>query len=114
MVRTDGWFAILSTWDKWDHVAKEMNKISNEDAAFSMRRRLGPHHTTEQTRQETKLFRIGQYARWCIVKDLYAEYRDEMANTNGVPAHETCKNILEKIFTADLDQALRETLNDNE
>jgi hypothetical protein len=87
-----------------------MKAIQQADTAYSMRRRLNPHHPPEQMRDEAIAFRTSQWAKWSDLKDLYAENRDEMSNTLENKSFIECKSIFEKIFTVELDDALRSTL----
>jgi hypothetical protein len=103
-------FADYSTEEKWDSINTRMRNIEQAETAYSLRRRVNPHHSIEHVRAEAKAFRADQYAKWCEIKDLYAEFRDELANTCSRPAYITCRDILERIFTVELDDALRETL----
>lgn len=105
-------FAKLSTEDKWRHIAIGMKSIQSDDTTFSLRRRMNPHHTPQQKREESRAFRISQYSRWSELKDLYAEFRDELSNTQGREQFEECKSILERIFTVELDDALKSTLEE--
>jgi len=106
-------FALYKTEEKWDSICTRMRNIQQAETAFSMRRRVNPHHSKEQVRQETRAFRVEQYIKWCEVKDLYAEHRDEMAsNTCNNARYVECKDILERIFTMELDEALRETIEE--
>lgn len=105
-------FALAHTAQKWEIIHQTMREISASESAFSMRRRLNPHHSSQDVKDETRAFRIEQYQKWCEIKDLYAEFRDEMANTAENSHYEQCKNILERIFTEELDEALRQTLDE--
>jgi hypothetical protein len=121
---TEEEFGLLTLAEKWEHVTSVMDYIIKTDQSyvtaqkgFDMRRRLNPHHPKSQVKQETKLFdqeqrnlRIDQYQRWAHIKNLYAAHRDEMANTLEVEKYAEYKTILEKIFTMELDDALRATL----
>ena len=49
---------------------------------------------------------------WKEVKDLYAEYRDELSNTLDNERFASCRDILEKVFTEELDEALKQVLNE--
>lgn len=118
-------FSTLSTEGKWQHIADVMdyiirgeNQLKGAEKAFLMRRRLNPHHPADQVEQETNAFkeswdqqRNKQYVEWLNVKDLYATHRDELANTLDTEKYVEYKNILEKIFTDELDNALRNTLD---
>lgn len=105
-------FAAKNTVGKWEWIHQSMAAIASAESAFSMRRRLNPHHPLEQAREETRAFRLEQYQKWCEIKDLYAQHRDEMANTFESVNYQRCKNILERIFTDELDEALRQTLEE--
>lgn len=96
---------------KWIVINKIMSDIASNDAMFSMRRRLNPHHSKKQSELETKTFRISQLAAWNNVKELYAEFRDELVDTRNNDEYIKCKEILERIFTQDLDDALRKTIS---
>lgn len=105
-------FALYKTEEKWDSICTRMRVIQQEETNFSLRRRLNPQHADKVVREETRRFRTIQYQKWCEVKDLYAEHRDEMANTCNNARYAECKDILERIFTMELDEALRETLEE--
>jgi len=107
---TEDDFAKLSLEKKWEHLTSTMNYIVKMDSAYEMRRRLNPHHPEEHKKEETRNFRINQYQMWSNVKDLYAAHRDEMINTMSNEEYEKSKNILERIFTMELDAALHDVL----
>ena len=105
-------FLLASTQGKWQIISFAMKEIASAETAFSMRRRLNPHHSKKDVQDETRAFRIQQYQKWCNIKDLYAEARDEMANVFENKDYENCRNILERIFTQELDDELRKTLSE--
>ena len=85
-------FAQLSLTSKWMHVEQTMDYIltmernyQGQATAYHMRRRLNPHHPTDDVQKEEKAFkreqrnmRVDQYQRWAHIKSLYAAHRDEM------------------------------------
>ncbi|CAM6003867.1 unnamed protein product [Sphagnum balticum] len=89
-----------------------MDYIVQMDNVYSLRRRLNPHHAEDQKKEETRNLRVDQYQRWSHVKNLYAEHRDEMANALDSQDFEKCKAILERIFTMEVDDALRDILEE--
>lgn len=105
-------FSKLTIEHKWSHIKETMDYIVSMDTAYSMRRRVNPHHPKKQQIEETRTVRQDQYDRWAHVKNLYAAHRDQLANTCENSEFEKCKNILERIFTAELDDALRKTLGE--
>jgi hypothetical protein len=105
-------FAALKTSSKWKYITSEMDDIQSAETAFSLRRRFNPHHPADVVRKETTEFRLAQWARWCAVKDLYAEHRDEMSKTDEISRFINAKELLERIFTQELDEALRSTLEE--
>lgn len=105
-------FASYKTEEKWDSLATRMRNIQQAETAYSLRRRLNPHHPPADARKEAHAFRTEQYKLWCEVKDLYAEHRDELANTCDRSQYKECRDILERIFTNELDEALRQTLEE--
>lgn len=109
---TEEQFALFSTAEKWEHLKQTMNYITSVDNIYSIRRRLNPHHLKEDQKKEQRNLRSEQYQRWSHVKNLYAEHRDELANTLENPDYEKCKSIFERIFTTELDDALRSTLGE--
>ena len=109
---TEEEFTILSLNDKWIHLKKTMDYIVSMDSAYSMRTRLNPHHPAKDKKLEERNLRLDQYQRWAHVKNLYAEHRDEMVNTLDTPEFENCKSILERIFTMELDDALRDVIDE--
>ena len=127
---TEEEFTLLSIENKWEHLKRTMDYIVKMDSqytgrntAFELRRRYNPHHPAEQVKEETRLFkqeqkellrnlRMDQYQRWAHVKSLYSTSRDELANTLGNSEYEECKSIMERIFTMEVDDALRDILED--
>lgn len=119
-------FAKLDLQQKWIHVAATMDYIIGIEKSYNgltqgydIRRRLNPHHPKKDIRQEDKAvkeqqrnLRIDQYQRWSHVKTLYASHRDEMVNTLESEKYAECKNILESVFTMELDDALRDVIDD--
>jgi len=88
-----------------------MGYVIKMDNHYSLRKRLNPHHSAEQVAQEQRNFRAHQYQRWSHVKSLYAAHRDEMVNTLDNDTYAEYKNILEKVFTMELDDALRDAID---
>ena len=105
-------FAVLPTIDKWEHLKVTMNYIVSVDTAYSLRKRLNPHHPKEDQKKEQRNLRTEQYQRWQHVKNLYAEHRDELSNTFENIDYEKCKSIFERIFITELDDAIRSTLGE--
>lgn len=115
-------FSALPLASKWDHIQVVMDYIVGMDRQYDtttnlyqVRRRYNPHHPTNDMAKEDKAFkeqqrnlRIDQYQRWAHLKDLYAEHRDELCNTLDNERYAECKNILERIFTMEVDDALKE------
>ena len=100
-------FAVLTTGEKWAHINVVMAYIANMDRAYNMRVRLNPHHPVEHQKQEERNVRLDQFQRWSHVKDLYAAHRDELANTLDNERYQECRSIMERIFTTEVDDALR-------
>src|ERR1035437_2275223 len=105
-------FTALSHADKWRHIKETMDYIAKAENAYSLRTRFNPHHPKEQKQQERYSLRIDQYQRWAHVKNLYAEHRDALANTLENPEYEQCKSILERIFSTEVDDALRSIIGE--
>lgn len=117
-----------STEAKWLYIQETMDYILSMDAkyndfgkAFSVRRRLNPHHPesdvaleTARFKEEQRKIRVDQHQRWANLKNLYAEHRDELANTCGNPSFEECKSILERIFAEEVDSALRSIVGEEQ
>lgn len=124
---TEEEFSALPTLGKWVHIQKTMDYIIKMDAqyegikrGFDLRRRLNPHHPPEDVAKETESIRteqcnlrLDQYQRWSHIKNLYAAHRDELVNTFGDSGYEECKSILERIFTMELDDALRNVIDED-
>jgi exonuclease VII large subunit len=109
---TEDEFTALSTFDKWSHIKKTMDYIVQMDHHYGLRTRLNPHHAKEQQKQEQRNLRTDQYQRWGHIKNLYGANRDELVNTLELPDFENCKNILERIFTMEVDDALRDIMDE--
>lgn len=107
-------FAKLDTYTKWNHIKATMDYIQQMDTHYGLRERLNPHHPKEQRAQEKRSMRLDQYQRWSHIKGLYAINRDELNSTLGNEKFEECKEILERIFTTELDDALREVIGEEE
>jgi len=119
-------FNKLSLVGKWSHISETMNYIVSMDnaytggeRAFDLRRRLNPHHPKEDVEYETKGFkeqqrnlRLDQVQRWGHIQRLYSSNRDELANTLDNEKFAESKSILEKVFTAEVDDALRSIIGD--
>jgi exonuclease VII large subunit len=103
-------FSNLNTIQKWHHIKAVMDYIEQTELHYSLRRRLNPHHPKAHVDEERIALRKDQYERWAHLKDLYASCRDELSNTQGYADFENCKNILERIFTNELDEALRDVI----
>lgn len=103
-------FAALSLEQKWTHLKEIMDYISNIESKYSMRQRFNPHHPKKQQKEEERRVRLDQWQRWQQCKDMYAGHRDELANTLDNPSYEECKRVIEKIFTDELDDALRNVI----
>jgi hypothetical protein len=115
-------FATMSLPGKWNHIHATMDYIIKMDGQYSqlasmhsLRRRYNPHHSkedvsyeAEKVKEQQRNLRVDQYQRWAHIKDLYAEHRDELSNTLDSNEYAECKNILERIFTMEVDDALKE------
>jgi len=104
-------FKTMSLLSKWHYISTEMHNISSMDFVVSMRARMNPHHPKEDTEQEKRAARLDQYTRWVAIKDLYVEFRDELANTLDTQDFSECKSILERILTKDFDDELRKAID---
>ena len=109
---TDEDFTRLSLLEKWNHIENSMSYIARMDSVYSMRVRLNPHHPEEDKKEEARNVRLDQYNRWVNIKDLYAAHRDELSDTRGDPSFEESKSILERIFSTEVDDALRSIISD--
>jgi hypothetical protein len=109
---TEQEFAALSPISKWNHLKTTMDFIMKMDAKYELRRRYNTHHSDEQVKEERRSLRTDQYQRWAHIKALYATNRDELNNTLGNPEFEEAKSIFEKVFTEEVDTALRGILDE--
>ena len=109
---TEEAFAELDLTKKWFHIKTTMDYIQKMDTAYSLRSRLNPHHSDKDKKEEQRNLRVDQYQRWAHIKNLYATHRDDLTDTLGVSHYEECKSILERIFTMELDDALREIIDE--
>ena len=100
-------FALLPLDQKWAHISDTMLHIQHMEVMYGLRRRFNPHHPDKHVEEEKIRMRMIQHEKWSYIKDLYAAHRDELANTLGSKPYEQCKDILEKIFTIEVDDALR-------
>lgn len=105
-------FAKLDARAKWQHIVATMDYIQSMDTAYGMRERLNPHHPEEHRKQEKRSMRLDQYQRWTHVKTLYAINRDELNDTLDNQRFIEAKTILESIFTTELDDAMREVVDE--
>jgi len=105
-------FSTLTPEHKWSHIKETMDYIVKMDSMYSMRKRFNPHHPQEQQREETRVVRADQYQRWSHIKALYSVHRDELSNTMENEDFEKCKSILERIFTTEVDEALRNIIGE--
>jgi hypothetical protein len=124
---TEQEFALAPIGIKWSHLKRTMDYIATMDAlcidkqsSYDMRRRYNPQHSTEfvkleekALKNETRKLRIDQAQRWQHVKALYCAHRDELANTLDTEVYAECRSIMERIFTTEVDDALRNILEDN-
>lgn len=109
---SDEEFAELSLERKWSHIHTVMTYIQNMENVYEMRRRLNPHHPKKTVKEESRNLRVDQYQRYSHIKDLYAQHRDEMVNTLESKVFAEAKNILEQVFTMELDDALHTVLDE--
>jgi hypothetical protein len=109
---TEEEFATKSTEAKWQHIKTTMDYIVGMDNAYNMRLRLNPHHPEEHKKEEQRRLRVDQYQRWAHIKALYSINRDELSNTLGMPEYEEAKSIMERIFSTEVDDALREIVGE--
>jgi hypothetical protein len=68
--------------------------------------------TDKERSAETRKIRVEQLTRWEHIRSLYATHRDELNDTFNNPAFNDCKAILERVFTNELDDALREVVGE--
>lgn len=108
---TEEQFAVLPLPEKWAHIRTTMDYIVRMDSAYNMRSRLNPHHPEKDKKQEQRNLRIDQYQRWAHIKNLYGAHRDELSNTLDNDQFAECKSILERIFTMEVDDALRDIID---
>ena len=104
-------FALLPTIEKWSYIKSEMDNITSMSFISDMRQRLNQHHPEEYREQEDRTVKVQQYVKWSAVKDLYAEFRDELTNTLDNAQFSDCKSILERILMQDFDKELKKVLN---
>jgi hypothetical protein len=111
-------FAKLDLAGKWTHVGIIMNYITTMDQQYD---RLQPSAGVSEAytklldkedKHRQRNIRIDQAQRLAHVKNLYAANRDEMVNTLDNEKWAEYKSILEQVFTAELDDALRDVLED--
>jgi len=105
-------FAALPTENKWSHIKQVMDYITKMDRTYEIRRRMNPHHLEADKKKEERNLRTDQLQRWSHIKDLYATHRDELENTFEIPAWQECKSIIERVFTMELDDALRDVIDE--
>lgn len=105
-------FSILDTQFKWIHIKQVMDYISQMDVHYNLRKRYNAHHEEIQRKQEERNLRLDQVQRWGHIKDLYAAHRDELNNTLDNQEFQECKSIIERVFTLELDDALRNVIED--
>jgi hypothetical protein len=103
-------FDEMTTAQKWHRLSLMMSYVASMDVTRDLRSRYNTNHPEEQRKEEDRAMRIEQYTKWLEVKDLYAAHRDELSNTFGDKQHERHRNILEKIFTDELDEELRKLI----
>ncbi len=108
---TEEEFAKKSPMEKWAHISSVMEYIVSMDRFVELRSRYNTNHPEEQRQEERRNMRIDQYQRWAHIKNLYAQHRDELANTFEVARYAECKSILERIFTMEVDDALKDILD---
>jgi hypothetical protein len=110
-INVDDW-PKWNTHEKWVYLAAGMQGIQDSDGTFALRRRLNPHHPIENQRQEARAHVISQMGRLNDLKDLYASARDELANTCDNDMFVQWRNILERLFTMDVDAALHKIIDE--
>lgn len=123
---TEAEFALIPLVGKWAYIKRTMDEIhqldvshEHKDNSYKLRRRYNPNHSEamvkleeKQLKHEQRAIRIEQNAKWQWVKTLYAVNRDELADTLGDDGYAECHSIMERIFTNEVDDALRKILND--
>lgn len=110
---TEEEFANMAASGKWSHIKTMMDYIVRMDSMYTLRKRYNPHHPLGQQKDEERNLRADQYQRWAHLKNLYANHRDELTDTLGVPEYESCKSIIERVFTQELDDALRDVIENS-
>lgn len=105
-------FAKKTLEDKWSYISRGMSHIQSYDKDYHLRRRFNPHHPPEQVADERRTMQISQYTKLCCIKDLYAEFRDELSDTCGNERYSEARSILERLFTQDVDIALRNVIEE--
>jgi hypothetical protein len=105
-------FATKDTLQKWQHITQVMNYIIDMDKMVEIRMRYNTNHPEKQRKEEQRNMRIDQYQRWAHIKNLYATHRDELSNTLDNEKFAEFKSILERIFTMEVDDALREIVEE--
>ena len=105
-------FATLDTQSKWYHIEQTMLYIMSMDKAVEHKMGTNAYGMDQKKRDQIRSMRLDQYQRWSHVKNLYAVHRDELVNTLENTRFEECKSILERIFTNELDDALRDVIDE--
>jgi hypothetical protein len=103
-------FAKLALILKWEHIAVTMDYILSMDKLVATRNEFKSYGFDKKG--QIRSMRLDQYQRWAHIKSLYASHRDEMVNTLDSEKFTECKSILESVFTAELDDALRDVIGD--
>ena len=103
-------FGKLDASGKWNFISQEMEGIAALERVHEFRKRLNPHHSKAQQREEAENIRKSQYIRWVAIKELYTEYRDDLVDTLNDERHTQFKSILERILVQDFDNELRKII----
>src|ERR1035437_5205700 len=103
-------FNKLPVNEKWSHIRREMDRIQYMEKYQDLRMRFIMNHLEKHRQEELRSMRLAQYQAFTEVKALYSENRDELANTVDMPIYEECKSVLERVFTNEVDEALREII----
>ncbi len=89
----------------WKSLITHAQALSETQFAFDMRRRLNPHHPTEDQIQESRKHIEYQQIEWKFIKETYVQHREQLLERKGSDPHRIsfCENM-EKVLADDFER----------
>lgn len=91
----------------WKSLIKHAQNLSQTQFTFEMRRRMNPHHPTEDQIEESRRHIHYQQIEWKFIKETYVQHREQLLETKGSDPHKIAfAHHMEKVLADDVERIL--------